>query len=83
MFVWKLAAQVSADDVVVNLADPGFVKGTALAREVPAVGRAALAAFAALCARSKSVGPSAYIDALVLKGKESHGSFLMSWKVQP
>ncbi|RYP45267.1 hypothetical protein DL768_008383 [Monosporascus sp. mg162] len=33
MFLWKLVDYVSADDVVVNVADPGFVKGTGLTRD--------------------------------------------------
>ena len=34
-------------------------------------------------ARSPKVGASCYVDAVVSKGKESHGCFLMSWKVHP
>ncbi|KAF7587141.1 hypothetical protein BBP40_007669 [Aspergillus hancockii] len=37
LFMWKLVDYVSADDVVVNLVDPGFVKGTDLQREASGV----------------------------------------------
>ncbi|KUL90964.1 hypothetical protein ZTR_00809 [Talaromyces verruculosus] len=66
MFLWDLVDYISADDVIVNLVDPAFVKGTDLLREVPGPD-----------------GASCIIDAMVSKGKESHGCFLMSWKIHP
>lgn len=47
MWLWKLADVVHADDVVVNLADPGYVKGTDLLRDMPSfVSKAVLASAA-------------------------------------
>jgi len=49
--------------VIVNLADPAWVKGTQFTRDVK--------------------GASCFADAVVNKGRESHGCFLMSWEVHP
>jgi NAD(P)-dependent dehydrogenase (short-subunit alcohol dehydrogenase family) len=83
MFLYKLVDYVSADDVVVNLVDPGFVEGTELARDVPGVLVLAGKVFAALTARSIQDGASTYLDACLLKGKESHGCFIMGWQIKP
>lgn len=83
MFVWKLEEYVSADDVVVNLVDPGFVNGTSLSRDLSPVVSVLMAAWKHVAARSLKVGASTYVDAAVLKGKESHGSYIMSWKISP
>jgi NAD(P)-dependent dehydrogenase (short-subunit alcohol dehydrogenase family) len=83
MFLWKLVDYVSADDVVVNLADPAWCKGTEIGRDAPVVLRAAGFLFGATTGRTPAVGASCFVDALVNKGKESHGCFLMSWKIHP
>jgi len=82
MFLWKLVDYVSADDVIVNLADPAWVRSTALARDA----KGALKLFGklfGLLGRTPKVGASCFVDAMVLKGAESHGCFIMSWKVHP
>lgn len=83
MFVWQLAEQVSADEVIVNLADPGYVKGTRLARDAPLFARPLLVAFSQATGRSVKVGASTFLDAAITKGKESHGCFLMGWQIAP
>jgi NAD(P)-dependent dehydrogenase (short-subunit alcohol dehydrogenase family) len=84
MFLWNLVDYVSANDVIINLADPAMVRGTNLSRDVQGVGiKIALAIFKIIAGRSPKVGASCYIDAAVNKGKESHGCFLMSWKIHP
>ncbi|KAI0148092.1 NAD(P)-binding protein [Hypoxylon sp. NC0597] len=83
MFAYKLIDYVAADDVIVNLVCPGFVKGTELSREVNILVKPIMAAFAGIAARSLSDGASTYLDAALVKGKESHGSFIMSWKISP
>lgn len=86
IFLWKLVDYVSADDVIINLADPAWVRGTAFARDLES-SKGVKLAFRLLSliggARSPKVGASCYIDAVVNKGKESHGCFLMSWKIHP
>ncbi len=74
---------VSADDVVVNLVDPGFVAGTLLGRDVPKALVVVGKAFEALTARNVHDGASTYLDACVIKGKESHGCFIMGWQIKP
>lgn len=83
MFLWKLVDYVSADDVIVNLADPAWVKGTELVRDVKGGMKVGVKLFAALTGRTKKVGASCLVDAVVNKGKESHGCFLMSWQIHP
>ncbi|KAI0424455.1 hypothetical protein F5Y09DRAFT_139380 [Xylaria sp. FL1042] len=84
MFLWNLVDYVSADDVIVNLADPAFVRGTEFARDVKGpVLRGFFILFGLLTGRTPPVGASCLVDAVVNKGKESHGCFLMSWKIHP
>ena len=83
MFLWKLVDYVSADDVIVNLADPAWCKGTELARDVKGGMKVAVKLFGASTGRTKKVGASCFVDAVVNKGKESHGCFLMSWQIHP
>ncbi|KAI1125893.1 hypothetical protein F5Y10DRAFT_294274 [Nemania abortiva] len=84
MFLWNLVDYVSADDVIINLADPAFVRGTAFARDIEGgVIKVLFNLFGLIAGRTPKVGASCYIDAVVTKGKESHGCFLMSWKIHP
>ncbi|KAF6233983.1 hypothetical protein HO173_007813 [Letharia columbiana] len=83
MFLWKLVDYVSANDVIVNLPDPGFVKGTDLTRDARGGQKVAAALFGAITGRTKKDGASTYLDALVNKGSESHGCFIMSWQIHP
>ena len=83
MFLWKLVDYVSAHDVIVNLADPAWCKGTELARDVKGAGvKWGLKAFGML-GRTPRVGASCFVDAIVNHGMESHGCFLMSWRIHP
>lgn len=82
MWLWKAVEYVDAEDVVVNLADCAWVKGTEFLREVGGVARVGLKIFE-LLGRTPRVGASCFVDAMVSKGKESHGCFLMSWKIHP
>lgn len=83
IFLWKLVDYVSAKDVIVNIADPGFVKGTDLTREAKGGQKIAASLFGSLVGRTVKEGASTYIDAAVIKGPDSHGGFIMSWKVHP
>lgn len=83
MFVWKLVDYVSADDVIVNLADPAWCKSTELHRDAQGAAKVGMKIFGAVAGRTPAVGASCYVDAVVNKGKESHGCFLMSWQPHP
>ena len=89
LFIVELVHYINADDVVVNLVDPGLVKGTDLQRFLSADGIiiSFIAAFfycmKAALGRTVPVGASTYVDAAVVKGKESHGCYVTNWKVSP
>ncbi|OQV02388.1 hypothetical protein CLAIMM_07593 [Cladophialophora immunda] len=83
LFVWKLTDLVSADNVVVNLVEPGFVKGTDLHRDRSIPAKVFMSFFKAAAARTVKVGASTYLDASIVKGKESHGCILMNWEIAP
>lgn len=82
-FVWKLSELVPAGEVVVNLVVLGYIKGTALAREVSIMLKPLMKGFEALTARSLYDGASTYVHAAVVEDKESHGCCLMNWKISP
>ncbi|TKA73233.1 hypothetical protein B0A55_06051 [Friedmanniomyces simplex] len=81
MFVYKLSQLVAADEVIVNAVDPGFTKGTALHRDVKGVLMKTVMALANTAARTPTQGAWCYIDGIAVKGKESHGSFVMNWQI--
>ncbi|OKL64624.1 hypothetical protein UA08_00308 [Talaromyces atroroseus] len=83
MFLYKLIDYVSADDVVVNLVDPGMTRGTGLNRDVPKVIRIFAVPMLLAISRSVTDGASAYSDATIVKQKESHGCFIMDWEIRP
>jgi NAD(P)-dependent dehydrogenase (short-subunit alcohol dehydrogenase family) len=83
MFVYKLEDYVSADDVIVNLVDPGMTRGTGLSRDLPKVVEAIAKPLVFGITRSVRDGASSYLDATITKGKESHGCFIMDWEIRP
>lgn len=83
MFLWKLVDHVSAEDVVVNLPDPAWTKGTELVRETSESLPAPVRALMNFTGRPVKEGASCLVDGLVVKGPESHGCFLMNWKIHP
>lgn len=83
MFVAKLKDFVNADSVVVNLVEPGMIRSTGLDRSVSTLVKSMLVVFRRLLGRTVQFGAWLYIDAAVLRGKETHGSVLDDWKVVP
>ncbi|KAM7191690.1 hypothetical protein V8F33_008786 [Rhypophila sp. PSN 637] len=75
----------SADDtgVVVNVVCPGYCKGSGLHRDSEGLVGMLLAASKSLTGRTPEEGAMSYVDAVVVKGKESHGCFLLDCKVMP
>ncbi|KAK4099581.1 NAD(P)-binding protein [Parathielavia hyrcaniae] len=80
-WILKLAQRVRREHVVVNLVDPGAVKDTGLIRDVKGVLSWAVKAVQWMVARTLRDGASAYLDAAVVKGPETHGCFLHDWKI--
>lgn len=83
MFVSKISDLVDSEKVIVNAVDPGFVQGTGLHRHLGVGFRAMFAVMKTLSARSLEQGAWAYVDAAVVEGKETHGCFMMDYKISP
>jgi NAD(P)-dependent dehydrogenase (short-subunit alcohol dehydrogenase family) len=83
MFIFKLCKRINSDDVVINAVDPGFTQATGLFRDLPAVVKAVAWLPAKLSATSPEIGAWKCIDASIVVGKESHGSFLSGWEYFP
>jgi NAD(P)-dependent dehydrogenase (short-subunit alcohol dehydrogenase family) len=83
LFLVKLANYVRAEDVVVNLVEPGLCKGSQLNRESGGVVALVMWIMKSILGRSLDVGASTYVDAAVVKGKETHGSYLADWEIKP
>jgi NAD(P)-dependent dehydrogenase (short-subunit alcohol dehydrogenase family) len=83
LFIINLVRYVSADHVIVNLVDPGLVKDTNLQGFAPLLVAAFFYCFKAVFGRTLPVGASTYVDAAVVKGKESHGCLVANWKISP
>ncbi|KAL1860408.1 hypothetical protein VTK73DRAFT_7354 [Phialemonium thermophilum] len=83
LFLIKLFPYVDPDDVIVNMVDPGLVRGTGLHRDFDGLLGRILTFVKALSGRSLAAGASTYIDAAVLRGKESHGCSFQDWKIFP
>ncbi|RSL80916.1 hypothetical protein CEP52_017304 [Fusarium oligoseptatum] len=80
-WILKLAERVKPEDVIVNLVDPGLVRSTDLQRNANFIVRS-IAWFAKwIIARSLEQGASTFVDAAIVKGKETHGSYVMDWKI--
>ncbi|CRG91232.1 hypothetical protein PISL3812_08280 [Talaromyces islandicus] len=83
MFVYKLADYVSADDVIINLVDPGMTKGTGLNRDLAKIVAILATPMVNMISRTVQDGASSYVDGTVVKGKETHGCFIMDWEIRP
>ncbi|KAK3290971.1 uncharacterized protein B0H64DRAFT_411053 [Chaetomium fimeti] len=81
MLTQKLGELVDPDLVIVNTVDPGMVKGTDIGRQLPLVAKAFVWVIFTLLARTLEQGAWTYLDAAVVKGRESHGGFLVNWEV--
>lgn len=80
-WILKLAERVRADDVIVNLVDPGLVRSTDLQRNANIILRTVVWLTKLVFARSPEQGASTFLDAAIVKGKETHGSYVMDWKI--
>jgi NAD(P)-dependent dehydrogenase (short-subunit alcohol dehydrogenase family) len=81
----KLAELVDPDDVIVNVVNPGLCAGTSFGKDDNAgwVTKYVGPLVARLLGRSAKTGALTYIDAAVVKGKESHGSYCADWAIKP
>ncbi|KAI2617327.1 NAD(P)-binding protein [Hypomontagnella submonticulosa] len=84
-FTTKLAEMVNPDDVIVNASNPGFCDGTSFGSDATITFPASLFfwLFRNINGRTVETGASALVDAVVAKGKESHGSYCSEWAIRP
>ncbi|KAI3400375.1 hypothetical protein diail_3392 [Diaporthe ilicicola] len=80
-FVAKLAEEVGPDVVIINTVNPGLTGSTDIAKD--AAVSLPFRLFVQLTGRSLQWGADTYVDGVVVKGKESHGSFVSDWTIKP
>jgi NAD(P)-dependent dehydrogenase (short-subunit alcohol dehydrogenase family) len=83
MLVLRLGNLVSSEDVIINAVEPGLVGGTGLNRSASWPLQILVKTMTALTARTPQQGAWFYADASLVKGKETHGSFVANWKIYP
>lgn len=83
IFLVKLLDYVKAEDIIINMVEPGYTKGTGLDRSVTGALRIPAAIFKGLAGRPVPQGAATYYDATVVHGKESHGCFLLNCGIGP
>ena len=83
MLVFRLGNLISPNDVIVNAVEPGLVGGTGLHRNASGAVVIILKIMGALAARTVQQGAYTYADAAVVKGPETHGSFVVNFKIYP
>ncbi|KAM0348731.1 hypothetical protein ACHAPU_004170 [Fusarium lateritium] len=85
MFVDELSRHVNPEEVIVNLPNPGACSGTDFGSDGH---RSRMELFwmaiaKPLVGRYVSTGARSYVDAVAVKGKVSHGSFVGEGKIKP
>ncbi|KKY30344.1 putative short-chain dehydrogenase reductase family [Diaporthe ampelina] len=80
-FVAKLAGNVNPDEVIVNTVNPGLTASTDISKDKPP--SLPFRIFLQVTGRSLEWGADTYVDGVVVKGKESHGSFVSDWTIKP
>lgn len=83
LFFVRLMEHINADDVIVNMSDPGYCKGSELHRSATGLMGWFLSLTKAISGRTLADGAWTHVDAAVVKGRESHGSFVSDWKIAP
>jgi len=79
----RLLKYLDPEETIVNLIEPGLCKGTGLFREANIALAGIFWVAKALAAKSLEDGAWEYVDAAVVKGKESHGCFCMDGDIHP
>ena len=85
IFAYELSNRTSAEDVTINVPNPGACRGTQCGSTTArsAAQKAALHVVSLIIGRSPVAGARQYVDAVTVKGVESHGSFVSEGKVEP
>ncbi|KAI0968103.1 retinol dehydrogenase 12 [Xylaria arbuscula] len=84
-FVSKLAEEIDSGDVIVNMANPGLCNGTEFQKpdDFSAIITLFFNVFKWINGRTVAAGASTYVDAVLVKGEESHGSYVSDWAIRP
>ncbi|RBR19398.1 hypothetical protein FVER53590_29373 [Fusarium verticillioides] len=82
-FISKLAEYINPNHVLLSVVNPGTTRGTAFLREFsPLLARLAFV-FQYIFARPADIAATTYLDACLVRGIESHGSFISDWNIKP
>ncbi|KAF9771641.1 hypothetical protein IL306_010697 [Fusarium sp. DS 682] len=82
-FISKLAESVNPNKVLLNMVNPGTTRGTAFLREFSPLMGTLASMLQFIFARPVDVAATTYLDACLIRGKESHGSFISDWTIKP
>ncbi|UKZ78449.1 hypothetical protein TrVFT333_006189 [Trichoderma virens FT-333] len=83
MFISKIAEFVNPHDVLVNVSNPGMTGGTDFFRGYPALMMKLIAVGQWILARPVDMAATTYLDAVLVQGEKSHGSFTSDWTIKP
>ncbi|KAF5688764.1 retinol dehydrogenase 12 [Fusarium denticulatum] len=82
-FISKLAESVNPNHVLLNMVNPGTTRGTAFLREFSPLFARFAGVLQFIFARPVDIAATTYLDACLIHGIESHGSFLSDWNIKP
>ncbi|CAG1963977.1 unnamed protein product [Fusarium graminearum] len=83
MFTRELSKRVPSSDVIINVSNPGACRGTQFGQtERSMLQEAFLYAASLILGRTPTVGARQYVDAVIVKGAESHGSFISEGRIK-
>lgn len=83
ILVHKLNQLVSPNEVIINAVDPGLTAGSSLHQYLSKPERAIFSVLKVAMARPVEHAVWIYLDAAVVRGKESHGGFIVNWEIYP
>ncbi|CVK95989.1 related to short-chain dehydrogenase/reductase family protein, putative [Fusarium mangiferae] len=82
-FVSTLAESVNPNHVLLNMVNPGTTRGTAFLREFSPLLERLAGVLQLIFARPVDIAATTYLDACLVRGIESHGSFISDWNIKP
>ncbi|KAI5457031.1 hypothetical protein BGZ63DRAFT_428463 [Mariannaea sp. PMI_226] len=84
MFLEELRVRVPAEEVIINVPNPGACRGTEFASDNPSkIQRSLFHLLGYIIGRSVTTGARQYVDSVTTKGVESHGCFLSEGRAKP
>jgi NAD(P)-dependent dehydrogenase (short-subunit alcohol dehydrogenase family) len=82
-FIDKLAELVKPEEVLINMPNPGMTKGTALGHDTNVIAKKIFGVAQYFLARPPDLAATIYVDAALVQGAETHGSFYSDWTIKP